>query len=185
MSEEAKTENENLLVKNFKFNLKDKNFNISLAILENKEKENENDKNDILLSVSDDKTLRIWSMEFKECINSIKTEIIQTCLGILKNRKFMVGGEDGSITIFNIDNFESSMTINAHNEPIEVLYESPFTGEILSGSQDNLVKIFNSNNGTCTKILEGHKNTILYITLLQEKVVITTSVDKTVKIWDI
>ena len=48
MSEEEKTENENLLVKNFKFNLKDKNFNISLAILENKEKENENDKNDIL-----------------------------------------------------------------------------------------------------------------------------------------
>ena len=85
----------------------------------------------------------------------------------------------------NIDNFESSMTINAHNEPIEVLYESPFTGEIFSGSQDNLVKIFNPNNGTCTKILEGHKNTILYITLLQEKVVITTSVDKTVKIWEI
>ena len=48
MSEEEKIENENLLVKNFKFNLKDKNFNISLAILENKEKENEDDKNDIL-----------------------------------------------------------------------------------------------------------------------------------------
>ena len=139
--------------------------------------------NTVLLSISDDMTMRAWSLEIKYCLNVIKTNRIQTCLGNLRYGKFMVGGEDGSITIFNIDNFEPSMTINAHNEPIEVLYESPFTGEILSGSQDNLVKIFNSNNGTCTKILEGHKNTILYIYLLKEKVVITTSVDKTLKIW--
>ena len=36
-----------------------------------------------LISVSDDKTLRIWSLEMKECINAIKTNDIQTCLGHL------------------------------------------------------------------------------------------------------
>ena len=97
----------------------------------------------------------------------------------------MVGGEDGSITIFNIEGFEPISSINAHSEPIEFMYLSPFTGDIISGSQDNLVKIFKADNGTCVKILEGHKNTILFITQLDENTILTTSVDKTVKIWNI
>ena len=141
--------------------------------------------NTTLLSVSDDKTLRIWSLELKECINAIKLDEIQTCLSYLNNGRFMTGGEDGSVTIYNIEGFEPSLIFNAHNEPIEVLYLSPFTGDIITGSQDNLVKIFKSDNGTCVKILEGHKNTVLYITQLNENTILTTSVDKTVKIWNI
>ena len=142
-------------------------------------------ENNTLLSVSDDKTLRIWNMEYKECINSIKTQVIQTCLGILKNGKFMVGGEDGSITIFNIEGFEPINSIQMHDEPIELLYESPFNGDIISGAQDNLVKIFNLNNDNNIKILEGHQNTILFVSQLDENTILTTSVDKTVKIWKI
>ena len=142
-------------------------------------------ENNNLLSVSDDKTLRIWNMEYKECINSIKTQVIQTCLGILKNGKFMVGGEDGSITIFNIEGFEPINSIQMHDEPIELLYESPFNGDIISGAQDNLVKIFNLNNDNNIKILEGHQNTILFVSQLDENTILTTSVDKTVKIWKI
>jgi WD40 repeat protein len=77
--------------------------------------------NTTLLSVSDDKTLRIWSLELKECINAIKLDEIQTCLSYLNNGRFMTGGEDGSVTIYNIEGFEPSLIFNAHNEPIEVL----------------------------------------------------------------
>ena len=138
-----------------------------------------------LLSVSDDKTIRIWSLEMKECINAIKTEDIQTCLGNLRNGKFMIGGEEGSITIFNVEGFEPIMSIKEHDEPIEILYESPFTGDIISGSQDNLVKIFKIDNWNCIKILEGHKNTVLFISQIDENTIFTSSVDKTVKIWNI
>ena len=73
MTEEEKIENENLLVKNFKFNLKDKNFNISLAILENKEKENEDDKNDILSFIIEventfPKVIYEKNFKFKDCV---------------------------------------------------------------------------------------------------------------------
>ena len=141
--------------------------------------------NTTLLSVSDDKTLRIWSLELKDCINAIKTDEIQTCLSYLNNGRFMTGAEDGSVTIFNIEGFEPSLIFNAHSEPIEILYLSPFTGDIITGSQDNLIKIFKPDNGACVKILEGHKNTVLYITQLDENTILTTSVDKTVKIWNI
>ena len=55
-----------------------------------------------LVSVSDDKTMRLWNLEMRECSNAIKTGDIQTCLGKLRNGKFMLGGEDGAVTIFNI-----------------------------------------------------------------------------------
>ena len=141
--------------------------------------------NNTLLSVSDDKTIRLWNLETKECDNAIKTEDIQTCLGKLKNGKFMVGGEDGSVTVFNIEGLEPILSISAHTEPVEMLYESPFTGDIITGSQDNLVKMFKVDNGVCIKILEGHKNTILGVVQLDENNILTASVDKTIKIWTI
>ena len=97
----------------------------------------------------------------------------------------MTGGEEGSITIFNVEGFEPIMSIKEHDEPIEILYESPFTGDIISGSQDNLVKIFKIDNWNCIKILEGHKNTVLFISQIDENTIFTSSVDKTVKIWNI
>jgi F-box and WD-40 domain protein 1/11 len=141
--------------------------------------------NNSLVSVSNDKSIRLWNLETKECENALKTGDIQTCLGKLREGKFMVGGEDGSITVFNIEGFEPILSINAHTEPVEMLYESPFTGDIISGSQDNLVKIFKADNGTCIKILEGHKNTVLNIVQLDENNILTASVDKTIKIWTI
>ena len=141
--------------------------------------------NNTLLSVSDDKSIRLWNLEMKECQNAIKTEDIQTCLGRLSNGKFMVGGEDGSVTVFNIEGLVPILSIKAHSEPVEFLYESPFTGDIITGSQDNLVKIFKVDSGTCVKILEGHKNTILNVIQLNENNILTASVDKTIKIWTI
>jgi WD40 repeat protein len=141
--------------------------------------------NNTLLSVSDDKSIRLWNLEMKECQNTIKSEDIQTCIGRLSNGKFMVGGEDGVVTVFNIEGLMPILSINAHSEPVEFLYESPFTGDIITGSQDNLVKIFKVDSGTCVKILEGHKNTILNVIQLNENNILTASVDKTIKIWTI
>ena len=141
--------------------------------------------NNTLLSVSDDKSIRLWNLEMKECQNTIKSEDIQTCIGRLSNGKFMVGGEDGVVTVFNIEGLMPILSINAHSEPVEFLYESPFTGDIITGSQDNLVKIFKVDSGACVKILEGHKNTILNVIQLNENNILTASVDKTIKIWTI
>ena len=80
----------------------------------------------------------------------------------MKIEKYQIynGGEDSSVTLFNIEGLEPLLSISEHTEPIEWIYESPFTGDIISGSQDKLFKMFNMDIGNCINILEGHKNTI-------------------------
>ena len=63
----------------------------------------------------------------------------------------MVGGEDGAVTVFNIEGLEPILSISAHTEPLEMLYESPFIGDIITGSKYNLVKIFKVDNGVLLK----------------------------------
>ena len=99
-----------------------------------------------MLSVSDDKTIRLWNLETKECDNDTKTEDIQICLGKLRNGKFMVGGEDGTVIVFNFIGIKAYIIYQVHTKLVEMLYESPFTGDIITGSQDNLVKIFKVDN---------------------------------------
>ena len=72
MTEEKKENEQNgeteNLVKNFKFKLKEKNFDVSLAVLENDKKENEEDKNDILsfiIEVEDTFPKIIYEKNFK------------------------------------------------------------------------------------------------------------------------
>ncbi len=77
------------------------------------------------------------------------------------------------------------LSITAHNEPVELIKEQPETGNIISGAQDNLVKIFDSETGVCLKILDGHKNTIINFVQLDKDSILTSSADKTIKIWSL
>ena len=145
----------------------------------------ENFDQNILISVSDDKSIRFWNLEMKECINAIKTQDIQTCLGKLSKGRFMIGGEDGCITVFNFDGFVPVLSITAHNEPVQIIKMLNDSGNIISGGQDNLVKIFDSESGSCLKILDGHKNTVINFVEIDKDNILTCSADKTVKVWSL
>ena len=140
---------------------------------------------DVLISVSNDKSIRLWNLETKENDNFIKTKDILLCIAKIKSG-FMVGGEDGTITIFNLEGLTPILCFKAHESPIEILFESPFNGDIIIGSQDSLIKIFNGKNyKECLKVLKGHKNTLLNIIQINENKIFSSSVDKTIKIWNI
>jgi len=57
-------------------------------------------------------------------------------------------------------------------------------GNIITGSEDKKIKIWNAESGNCIKTLSGHKNYILCLNVLLDGRIISGSLDKTLKIWN-
>ena len=57
--------------------------------------------------------------------------------------------------------------------------------QVVSGSSDKTVKIWDADSGACLKTLEGHSDWVLSVAFSHDSTqVVSGSIDKTVKIWD-
>jgi WD40 repeat protein len=59
------------------------------------------------------------------------------------------------------------------------------TGELVSGSRDGVVKIWDLQTGSCIKTLGGHTAYVYYLQVLSASEFVRTSYDATIKIWDL
>jgi len=107
--------------------------------------------------------------------------------------KFQVGKK---IIISHFNNFKriskSKIAINEllikslheHDNPVRCLQPLP-SGELVSGSEDKTIKIWDLQIGRCIKTLEGHTGSVLCLQLLPSGELVSGSMDKTIKIWDL
>lgn len=71
-----------------------------------------------------------------------------------------------------------------HTKPINVLAVFP-DGRIVSGSDDNTLRVWDSATGRCLTVLEGHTGSINCVTILKNGNLISGSFDSTIRVWDI
>lgn len=57
--------------------------------------------------------------------------------------------------------------------------------QVLSGSSDATLRLWNLKDGSCEKILKGHKGAVLSVSPLEKTLVLTGSTDRTARIWDL
>jgi WD40 repeat protein len=57
-------------------------------------------------------------------------------------------------------------------------------GDIARGSQDFSIKIWNPNEGTLKRTLNGHTSNVHALTLLKSGDLVSGSLDRTIKIWN-
>ena len=86
-------------------------------------------------------------------------------------------------------NFNCLQTLKISNLEVTCLILLSQTNELVSGSTDYLIKIFNMNsNGTfkLNAVLKGHTGSIIYLKeFIKCNTLISCSVDKSLKLWDI
>ena len=90
---------------------------------------------------------------------------------------------DKTIKIWEVRNSRCVITLQGHDNWVTDLVFHPGGKYLLSSSDDKSMRIWDLSNGRCyRKILNAHDHFVSTIDM-RAKVVVTGSVDKTLKVW--
>ena len=92
----------------------------------------------------------------------------------------MRSGDDGYI---NVPEGEIMMTLEGHTSYVNCMIQLT-DGRLVSGSDDNTLKIWDTISGSCLMTLEGHTNSVFCVTQLTYGRLVSSSIDNTLRIWD-
>ncbi len=96
------------------------------------------------------------------------------------------GGEDKTITLWDINQGSLLRTLEGHFLNIWSVAFSPDSSRLASGSFDRKIKIWNFNDGQLIKTLEGHTQAVLSVAFSKDgQFLVSGGDDSTVKLWNI
>jgi WD40 repeat protein len=73
-----------------------------------------------------------------------------------------------------------------HDAFVHAVALSPDGSTLVSGSEDNTVKVWNIESGTLLRSLEGHDSSVLTVAVSEDgRTVVSGSEDKTLRVWDL
>ena len=77
-------------------------------------------------------------------------------------------------------------TLQAHSSRVHIVTATPDRQQIISGSWDNTLRIWDLDTGQCLRVLEGHKQNIHSLVISRDgRFAVSGSEDKTIKVWDL
>lgn len=84
------------------------------------------------------------------------------------------------------DTIEATRTFEGHTNSVEAVAVSNDGKQILSGSYDNTVKLWNIENGDTIHTFQGHSEFVMSVAFsVKNDIVLSASADNTLKRWDI
>ena len=123
--------------------------------------------------------LQIWNLENLKLENEFSTGIDYVYgIFVIPENRIIVYGTDNDIKI--CDSYGNIMTLTGHTNSIRCV--CIFKNKLVSGSDDNTLRIWNISNGKCESILIGHDG---YVNCVETSgdLLISGSSDETIRIW--
>jgi len=145
-------------------------------------------KNEILITASQDKSIRIWSLETNTGLKKLSTKGNVSILKHLKkyNPNYIAsGGPDNYLYIWNALTGEKVHVFLGLKNPIKIVYPKEIDDEIIIVSDDKDLKVFNFVKGTLLASLkDAHDDVILYLMYSASKeILVSGCLDASIKIW--
>jgi len=140
---------------------------------------------DTLVVAYNDETLKVWNKAHTcECIRTIPTSMVVYSMLKSKSGSYLLCGMwDGSIEVLRSKDFQRTTTIKLrHGSAYVVCVCELEDGTIVVGGLCFLDR-WSLKGATVLKTYRGHSNTVLQVIELKSDVIVSSSWDKTVKIW--
>lgn len=149
-----------------------------------------NSSGNLLASCGKDGKIILWDAKSGTKIRNLlecKTSI--NSIAFSYDDKYLVGGQDNFIIVWDLVNFELIDTITIHSAPITEVAFLPNSYRIASGSEDNNIKICDFQLNQTIATFKGHSKAITSISFAKDSVnrniLISASRDESIKFWDI
>eukprot|EP00828_Plagiopyla_frontata_P005821 TRINITY_DN12427_c0_g1_i1.p1 TRINITY_DN12427_c0_g1~~TRINITY_DN12427_c0_g1_i1.p1 ORF type:complete len:419 (-),score=68.62 TRINITY_DN12427_c0_g1_i1:160-1416(-) len=127
-------------------------------------------------------------INFKElnCKNVIAhKKPINSIVFVNGNKQFAVASDNFSIQIYDTENLELVKTLKGHTQKINCLTAIQ-NSYLASGSQDSKIIIWNISTGNQELVLSEQGNNVqCMLVLLPDKELLSSGLDKIIKLWDI
>jgi WD40 repeat protein len=135
-----------------------------------------------LCSGSADTTIKIWDWENENCENTLTGHNHWVkCLTQLSNDYIISGSQDNIIKIW--DNYRDIAELREHTRSVRSICQIGNTNYIATASFDHTIKIWDVNKNTSVQTLQGHSSSVINIIYHSNGYLISSSNDKTLKIW--
>lgn len=114
-----------------------------------------------LLSGDQDGTIKYWQPNFNN-VNIIQghTDAIRDIAFSPNDSKFVTCSDDHAIKIWNFNNGKEERTLLGHHWDVKCADWHPSLGLIVSGSKDNLIKLWDPRASAAVNTLHGFKHTV-------------------------
>ncbi len=147
----------------------------------------------LVISGSDDKTIKIWKLPKNKNISDIS--LVRTLTGhtnvvdavaIAPNNQILASGSwDQTIKIWNLDSGELIQALEGHSEIVNAIAISPDGQFLASGSKDNTIKLWNLQTGQLVRNIKTNSLSILSVVFSPDSQILASSnSDGTINIWN-
>ena len=126
---------------------------------------------------------QIWDSLLGQYIKSLpQYDGKVTCSCCLSDGRILIGGKKG-VCIWNPDVDDKPLWLTGHSKTVTSVAQLK-DGRVVSGSDDNTIRVWNASTGECLKVLFSHSKPIKHVIALSDNRFISSSEDCTMRVWN-
>lgn len=142
----------------------------------------------LLLSCSEDTTIRLWSLHTWTCIVCYKGHLypVWTVKFSPHGYYFASGSHDKTARLWATDTNQPLRIFAGHYSDVDIVQFHPNSNYIVSGSSDMTIRLWDCTNGSQVRLMTGHKAPIFSLSFSNEgRFLASAGADNRVLVWDL